>query len=247
MGVGKPGVHRPHRQLHGKRGEEGEPQPSLHLRRKSERQQHRNVGRARLPVDRHDGEQHQERAGERVEEELEARIDTALAAPDPDDEEHRYQAALEEQIEQHEIERGEDADHQRLEHEESDHVLLHALGDRQPARQDAERHEVSGEQHKRQGNAVDAHVEADRPEPRPELDELKLGGERIEVAQQDQRQRESDERSPQRDEAGVAEGALVPAAQETDEQRAQQRQERDGRQDRPAIAHGLSPPPAKRK
>jgi hypothetical protein len=34
-------------------------------------------------------------------------------------------------------------------------------------------------------------------------------------------------------------------AQQDDEQRAEQRQEGDGGEDRPAIAHGLSPPPAK--
>ena len=46
-------------------------------------------------------------------------------------------------------------------------------------------------------------------EPRPELHELELRGERIEVAPQDQRQGEDDQRGPQRDEARVAEGAFV--------------------------------------
>ena len=35
MRVGQPGVHRPHRHLHGERGEEGEPQPGLHARREA--------------------------------------------------------------------------------------------------------------------------------------------------------------------------------------------------------------------
>ena len=87
-------------------------------------QQHRDVGRAGVPVHRHDGEQHQHRAEEGVEEELEARVDPARAAPDADDEEHRDQAAFEEQVEQDEVERAEDADHQRLEHQERDHVFL---------------------------------------------------------------------------------------------------------------------------
>jgi hypothetical protein len=213
----------PHRQFHGERGQEGEPQPSLHLGRKTIGQQHRDVGGARLPIDRHDGEQHQQRAGKREQEELEAGIDAALAAPDADDQEHRDQPALEEQIKHHQVERGEHAEHQRLEHEEGDHVFLHPFGDGEPARQDAERHEEGGEQHERHGDAVNAHVEADRAEPRSELDELELRGAGIEVAPQDQRQREGDQRSPQRDETRVAEGALVVAAQEYDQQRAEQR------------------------
>src|SRR6266498_127577 len=103
MSVWKPGVHRPHGKLHGERSEEGEPQPGLHLRREAMGEEHRDVGGASLPIDRHYGEQHQQRAGERVEEELEARIDATLAAPYSDDEEHRDQPALEEEIEQHEV------------------------------------------------------------------------------------------------------------------------------------------------
>jgi hypothetical protein len=67
-------------------------------------EQHLDVGGAGAPVHRHDGEQHQHRAEQRVEEELEAGIDPARAAPDADDQEHRDQAGLEEQIEQHQVE-----------------------------------------------------------------------------------------------------------------------------------------------
>ena len=207
MGVRQPGMHRPHGQLHGEGGEEGKPQPGLHRGREAVGEQRRDVGGAGLPIDRHDGEQHQQRAGERVEEELEARIDAARTAPDADDEEHRDQAALEEQIEQHEVEAREHADHQRLEHEEGDHIFLHPRRDRLPARQDAERHQQRGEEHEGQGDAVDAHMEVDRPEPGALLDELELRRGGIEVAPQQQRQREGDERGPQRDEAGVAGGA----------------------------------------
>ena len=78
---------------------------------------------------RHHGDQHEQRADERVEEELEARIDAALAAPHADDEEHRNEAAFEEDVEQDEVQRAEHADHQRLQHEEADHVFLHAVRD----------------------------------------------------------------------------------------------------------------------
>src|SRR3546814_3925253 len=83
-------------------------------------QQGRNVGGAGIVVHGEDRQQHQHRAGERIEEELEGRVDAPPAAPDADDEEHRNQHALEEDIEDHQVERAEHADHQRLEHEEGD-------------------------------------------------------------------------------------------------------------------------------
>ena len=195
--VGQPGVDRPHRHLDRERGEEREPGPGLQRAREGVMQERRDVGRARLPVHRHDGEQHQHRAGERVEKELEARIDPARAAPHADDQEHRDQAAFEEQIEQHQVERAEGADHQRLEHEERDHVGLHPALDRGPARQDRDRHQRGGKDHERQRNAVDAHGIVDgAAEPRPLFQELEIGRSRIEAPDQDQRDRERDQRGP---------------------------------------------------
>ena len=141
MGVRQPGVHRPHRHLDRERGEERQPRPGLQRARHRGVHQRRNVGRAGVPVQRHDRQQHQHRAEQRVEEELEAGIDPARAAPDADDQEHRDQAAFEEQIEQHEVERREGADHQRFQHQERHHVFAHPHLDRFPARQDAERHQ----------------------------------------------------------------------------------------------------------
>ena len=131
----------------------------------------------RVPVHRHHGEQHQHGAQQRVEEELEAGVDAPRAAPHADDQEHRDQAALEEQVEEDEVERAEDADHQRLQHEEGDHVLLDAVLDRLPARQDAQRHQERGEHHEQHRDAVDAHLVFDgAAEPVHLLDELEAGG-----------------------------------------------------------------------
>jgi hypothetical protein len=116
-----------------------------------------------------------------------------------------------------------------------------------PARKNAKGQQERGQQHERHGDAVDAHMEADRTEPGPELDELELRRFGIEIAPQQERQREGDKRGPQRDIARIAEGALVLPAEEPDQKRAEQRQEGDGGEDRPAIAHGLSPPLAKMK
>src|SRR5437764_1098620 len=80
---------RPQRHLDGEGGEEGEPQPSLEAPREVETHRRRDVGRADLVVDRQDGEQHQHRAQERIEEELEGGVDAPRPAPHADDEEHR--------------------------------------------------------------------------------------------------------------------------------------------------------------
>ena len=238
---GQPGVNRPHRHLDRERGEECEPGPGLQRAREGVMQQRRDVGRAGLPVHRHDGEQHQHRAGEGVEEELEARVDPARPAPHADDQEHRDQAAFEEQIEQHQIERAEGADHQRLEHQEGDHVGLHPALDRGPARQDRDRHQRGGEDHERQRNAVDAHRIVDgAAEPRPLFQELEIGRSRIEAPDQDQRDRKRDQRGPERHPAGVARAVFI-VAQEGDEERAGDRQEGDDGEDRPA-GHQCGPP-----
>src|SRR6188474_2056207 len=77
MRIRQPGMDRPHRHLHGKGCEESEPGPLLQAEREAVTQQRHDVGRARLPIHRHDGKQHQYRAEQRVKEELEARIDAA--------------------------------------------------------------------------------------------------------------------------------------------------------------------------
>ena len=48
------------------------------------------------------------------------------AAPDADDEVHRHEHDFPEDVEEEEVESQEHAQHAHLEHEEGDHVLLHA-------------------------------------------------------------------------------------------------------------------------
>ncbi len=234
-------MNRPHRQLHGERGEESKPRPGLQRTRKGMVHEGRNVGGAGIPIERHDRKQHQHRAEEGVEKELEARIDPARAAPHTDDEEHRDQAAFEEQVEQGQIKRRKGADHQGLQHQKRDHVLLDAPLDRLPAREDAQRHQRRGEDHERQGDAIDPDVVADGAgEPRLPFDELELRGAGVEAPHQDQRDREGDQRRPHRHPTGVAGDGRVLAAHRHDEQRAEQRQEHGDGKDRPA--HHLSVP-----
>ena len=206
-------------------------------------QERRDLGRPRVPVHRHDGEQHQHGTEERVEKELEAGVDAAGATPHADDQEHRNEAALEEQVEQHEVERREGADHQRLEHQERRHVFLDAMLDRQPAGDDAHRHQRGGEDEERQRDAVDAHVVGDGArEPRPLLHELELCRGGIEAVEQDERDRKRDQGGPQRDPARVAFLRLAVAVHQHDEQRTDQRQERRDGEDRPTHRHPARAP-----
>ncbi len=128
----------------------------------SDVQQLRDVERAGLPVHRHDGQQHQHRTGEAVKEELVGCLDAPLAAPDADDQEHRDQAALEEDIEHRQVERGEHAHHQRFEDQEDDHVFAHALLTLSQLARMHMRHQKTGQHDEQHRDAVDAHAVADR-------------------------------------------------------------------------------------
>ena len=137
--VGQPGMERKHRHLHREREEEGAEEPHAGLRSEPHLRHDRVVGEVRnhlhRAVDHHrgaihqvwlpggepqvdDGDEHQQRAEHRVDEELEARVDAALAAPDADDEIHRDEHDLPHHVEQEEIARQEDAEHSRGQHEE---------------------------------------------------------------------------------------------------------------------------------
>jgi hypothetical protein len=101
--------------------------------------------RARLARHPQHRDQHQHRAEQRVEEELVARVDAVHAAPDADDEIHRDQAGLEEDVEQEQILRREHADHQRFHEQERGHIFADALFDRVPAGENADRHQEYGQ------------------------------------------------------------------------------------------------------
>ena len=242
MGIGQPGVDRPHRQFHRERSEESEKQPFLQAGIEMRLEQHGNVGRAGDAPHRHDGEQHQKRAQQRVKEKLEGCIDAVLAAPDADDQEHRDEAAFEEQIEEQKIERAEHADHQRLEHQKGDHIFLHPHLDRFPGGENAERHQEGRQQHERHRHAVDAElVEDAAAEPSLLLDELERRARRIVEPPCHERQKKGRHRGHQRRPARVGLGVFVVATQRQDEDDADQRQE-DHTGKNPEAEHQCTPP-----
>ena len=115
----------------------------------------------------HDGHQHQERAGHGIDEELDGRVEAVGAAPYPDDEIHRDQHHLEEDVKEKQIEGDKDADQagQERKHQGVEPPL--PPGDGGPACQHAERHHDRGEQHHEQRDAVDSYPVADAPAGNP--------------------------------------------------------------------------------
>jgi len=72
-------------------------------------------------------DQHQDRADEGVQEELDRRVDPPLAPPHPDQEVHRDEDQLPEDVEEEQVGGEEHADHRGLEDEHEDHELLHVF------------------------------------------------------------------------------------------------------------------------
>jgi hypothetical protein len=143
VSVGQPGVEGEHRNLDGEGEEKSEEQ---------ERSDGRSVGRVGvnfrrsfvegrdaerinasqvlvMEVKKQNAEQHQHRASQCVEEELDRRVEFARAAPDADQEVHRDQHGFPENEEEEEIERHEDAEHAGLQNQEPDVVFFDAVLD----------------------------------------------------------------------------------------------------------------------
>ncbi len=113
-----------------------------------------------VDVDEDDAGEQQDRAGERVEEELDRRVLAPGTAPDPDQEVHREEHQLPEHVEEEEVERGEDAHHPREEEEVHRVVALRALLD-VPRRDRRDERDERGQEQERDADPVDAHVVAD--------------------------------------------------------------------------------------
>src|SRR5579885_450993 len=191
-------------------------------------EQNGDVGRPGDPIHRHDREQHEERAGKRIEEELEGRVDPPLAAPYADDEKHRDKAALEEYIKQHEIERAEDANDKGLKHKERDKIFLDPGFYRIQGSKNADRQQKSGQQHEGKGDAVDPHlVDEAIAEPALFLDELKARSRGVEPRIGIERQPKDDEGRRQSGPAGIVECRLVIPPEREDKGCANERQKDD--------------------
>ncbi len=160
-------------------------------------------------------DQRQQRTKQRVQEELEGRVDPVRTAPDADDDVHRDQRGLEEHVEQHAVKRGEHADHDARQDQERGHVGRHALGDDLPAGDHDDHRDEGGQHDEPHRDAVDAEVVVDVEalDPRVLLDELHLRGAAVEVQDQRQRDQEADDRAEQRGPADEARAAIRAESQ----------------------------------
>ena len=86
-------------------------------------------GVLRQEVHLQNAQQHHYRTDQRVEEELDRRVETVLATPDANQEIHRHQRDFEEEVEEKKIHRSEDADHCRLQEKQQSVVFLLAFLD----------------------------------------------------------------------------------------------------------------------
>src|ERR1700730_3288425 len=189
-------------------------------------QQGGDVGCSRNAIHRHHCQKHQQRSSKRIEEEFEARVAPPRMSPDADDEEHRDEAALEEKIEQHEIESTKDAGHQCLENEESNQIFLDSNLNRLPRREDANWHQKSGQKDEGKRNSVDTHFIGEAiAKPAFLLDKLKGGGRRIKLRIDIEREQKDDESGAKRSVAGVIQCGFIIAAKGENERCTGKRQE----------------------
>ena len=108
--IRQPGMEREHRDLDGKSQEESKEQPDRRrtgdLRRRWYRLNDRSVNagqRVVMEVQEQDAQQHQHRAKQRVQEELDRGVQFARPAPDADQQIHRHQHGFPENEEQEEV------------------------------------------------------------------------------------------------------------------------------------------------
>ncbi len=155
--------------------------------------------RAREEIDSDDRQQHRDASDECVQEELDRRVFPPRAAPDADQEVHRHEADLPEDVEKEEVERDEHAQHPHFEREEEGEVFLRPLVD-DPRVDDRQRGQQCGQEDERYADAIDAEevVDVERLDPRHFLDELHAGYGRIVAGPQDDRENQGRQAEDQR-------------------------------------------------
>ena len=181
-------MHRPHRHLHRKGSKERQPQPGLRIPTKFGLQQDSDICRSGFLEHEDHCDQHQHRAQQGVEEEFHRRINTVGSTPDTDHQKHRDQATFKEDVEHHQIERGEHADHHRFQQQEGDHVVGDAFLDCARS-QNTDRHQGRGQHDKQDRNPVHAHAiaQTDTFQPGHFMDKLEAGIGAVEISEHEQR------------------------------------------------------------
>ena len=179
-------------------------------------------------INRQDREEHQHRSGQRVQEKFDRRVQPPLAAPYANQKIHRHQHHFPEHVEQHEIQRHENAQHARLQQQQQNVIFLFALVDRRPGRQNRNRAQHRSQHHHQKAQPIDPQGEmrSHRRNPARIFHKLKLRRARPGLKAPYQRQRNQQAEEPKQ----IAHPAMQvgPLARNKQHQdRANQRREQD--------------------
>src|SRR5438094_5401169 len=167
--VGNPGVEREHGHFDGEGEEEAPEEPDFQWIGEFLRsiEQSGNIKRAhrarrnrRVEVQRQNGEQHDYRTRQGVQEKFDGGVETAVASPDADEEVHGNKHHFPENVKEEKVERGEHADHAGLQEQQQNVVFLGARVDGAPGRKDGDHAAEGGEHDEEQADAVNAEVRA---------------------------------------------------------------------------------------
>src|SRR6185436_18624375 len=149
----------------------------------------------------------------------------------PDQEVHRDEHRVPEDVEEEQVERDEDAEHRRLEGEQEEREQLDVLVDRLPRGEQRQRRQHPRQHDQEEADAVDAEVvgDAELRQPLAVLDELVVGADRVERPPQVEGGGEREQRDAERDVAHqrLALRVVAAAAGEQHQQRAGERQKND--------------------
>ncbi len=233
-------MKRKHRNFDGESDKESDEEPDRSLKRNERRglikfgnAERENSGQSVvMEIQEQNAQKHQNRAEQRVQEELDGRIKFARSAPDADQQIHRNQHRFPENKEQEEIERHEDAEHSRLQQQKPYVIFLHPNLDGRPRRKNRDPTEQRGQHDQQERNAVNAQVvtRANRGDPvvGRALDELEAG--RKTLRPEHRHQRQGDQESAKSEEVRhPANRVLVLLWNQQENERADERREENDR------------------
>ena len=187
--VRQPGVHGEHRHFHRKRQEECDKQQLLHAQRNVfqvlQIGNHEAVG---LRAQINQRNQHQQRTGQRVQEQLHGGIHAPRAAPHTNNQVQRNQHAFKEHIKQNRVPRRKRAVNQTRHDKEGRHILRRAFLNHLPACQHHHQRNERIQDDEQHGNAVHTQrvVQVQRGNPRMQLLKLVAAAGAVEMREQRQ-------------------------------------------------------------
>src|SRR5690606_23710473 len=100
-----------------------------------------NICRSCFEIEIQNPQKHQDRSKQCIKEKFERCINTVFSTPNTDDNKHRDQNALKEDIEQKQIHRAEHSNHECFKHKEGNHIFSNTVFDCFPATQNTDRNE----------------------------------------------------------------------------------------------------------